>query len=259
MHLRAQPDRSEMASIRCTFSQAHHDRSPFQNGNAAFNSTSSSLSVSSNTNKNSSSFSAAITTTSSYSAYLGWLLATAFPNKRKDFPFEIKLHHVNVRLDEIDNRSIMLDDDSPIKTINLGVNTQVSRENPSHFNLVSRKQLIVVTSTYNRASQGYFLSSLGQVLQLLQPPLQWIVVESDAASMDTTKILRKTSFMYRHLVCTKNVKDVKDRAAKRNQSIWHLTCGNACAKQEQSNPRRLSAIRLLNKGFQETTFIELSV
>ncbi|CAL1361404.1 unnamed protein product [Linum trigynum] len=253
MHLRTESDRSEMASIRRTLSPAHHDRSPFQNGNAAFNSTSSPLSVSSNANKYSSSFSAAP------SAYLGRLLAAAFPHRRKggfgrslyrcllffvlgcvlgvfpfgqvdndihgqDFSFEIKPTHVNVRLDEdIDKRSIILDDDSPIKTVNLGLDAQVSGDDPSRFDFLPRKQLIVVTPTYNRASQGYFLSRLGQVLRLVRPPLLWIVVESDAASMETAEILRKTSVMYRHLVCTKNLTNVKDRGVhQRNVALEHI-------------------------------------
>ncbi|CAN1341173.1 Probable beta-1,4-xylosyltransferase IRX9H [Linum perenne] len=230
-----------MASIRRTLSPAHHDRSHL-NGTAALNSP---LSVNNNSKQS---------TPSTYVARL--LAAAAFPHRRKapfgrsilyrcllffvlgcvlgifpfgqvdnndirrsqDFSVEIKPPYVDLRLDG--------DDDLPIKTVNLGVDeTQWLSRNASspRFDLVPRKQLIVVTPTYNRASQAYFLTRLGQVLRLVQPPLLWIVVESDAASMETADLLRKTSVMYRHLVCTKNSTDVKDRGVhQRNVALEHI-------------------------------------
>ncbi|KAG2667859.1 hypothetical protein I3843_15G129900 [Carya illinoinensis] len=89
--------------------------------------------------------------------------------------------------------------------------------------LVPRKQLIVVTPTYDRALQAYFLNRLGQVLRLVPPPLLWIVVETKAASMETAEILRKTGVMYRHLVCAHNSTNVKDRGVhQRNTALDHI-------------------------------------
>ncbi|KAE9603808.1 hypothetical protein Lal_00002260 [Lupinus albus] len=91
------------------------------------------------------------------------------------------------------------------------------------FDFVPRKQLIVVTPTYNRAFQAYFLNRLGQVLRLVPPPVLWIVVEMNPASTKTAELLRKTGVMYRHLVCTKNSTDVKDRGVhQRNTALEHI-------------------------------------
>ncbi|KAG9159278.1 hypothetical protein Leryth_024704 [Lithospermum erythrorhizon] len=86
-----------------------------------------------------------------------------------------------------------------------------------------RKHLIVVTPTYNRGLQSYYLNRLGQVLRLVKPPLLWIVVEMSAASLETAELLRKTGVMYRHLVCGKNLTDVKDRGVhQRNRALEHI-------------------------------------
>ncbi|CAL0319274.1 unnamed protein product [Lupinus luteus] len=91
------------------------------------------------------------------------------------------------------------------------------------FDFAPRKQLIIVTPTYNRAFQAYFLNRLGQVLRLVPPPVLWIVVEMNPASMETAELLRKSGVMYRHLVCTKNSTDVKDRGVhQRNTALEHI-------------------------------------
>ncbi|KAK7311732.1 hypothetical protein RJT34_10047 [Clitoria ternatea] len=91
------------------------------------------------------------------------------------------------------------------------------------FDFVPRKQLIVVTPTYGRAFQAYFLNRLGQVLRLVPPPVVWVVVEMNSASMETAEVLRKTGVMYRHLVCNKNLTDVKDRGVhQRNTALEHI-------------------------------------
>lgn len=91
------------------------------------------------------------------------------------------------------------------------------------FDFVPRKQLIVVTPTYNRALQAYYLNRLGQTLRLVAPPILWIVVEMNSASMETADILRKTGVMYRHLVCSKNLTDIKDRGVQqRNTALEHI-------------------------------------
>lgn len=138
-----------------------------------------------------------------------------------DFSFEIKPPHVNVQLDDDDNRNIR-HDDFAFRTLSLGgVDTQLN--SVSRFDYVERKQLIVITPTYNRALQAYYLNRLGQVLRLVQPPLLWIVVEMKAATMETAEILRKTGVMYRHLVCVKNSTNVKDRGVhQRNVALEHI-------------------------------------
>lgn len=91
------------------------------------------------------------------------------------------------------------------------------------FDFITRKELIVVTPTYNRALQAYFLNRLAQVLRLVPPPILWIVVEMNSASMDTAELLRNTGVMYRHLVCKKNLTNIKDRGVhQRNVALEHI-------------------------------------
>uniref|UniRef100_A0A251J524 Glycosyltransferases n=1 Tax=Manihot esculenta TaxID=3983 RepID=A0A251J524_MANES len=140
--------------------------------------------------------------------------------RNHDFSFEIKTPHVNVQLDDGDNRSIE-QDVFALNTVSLGVDTQLNYV--SRFDLVPRKQLIVITPTYNRALQAYFLNRLGQVLRLVQPPVLWIVVEMKAASMETADILRKTGVIYRHVVCERNSTTEKDRGVhQRNAALEHI-------------------------------------
>lgn len=91
------------------------------------------------------------------------------------------------------------------------------------YDFVSRKLLIVVTPSYNRGMQAYFLHRLAQVLSLVPPPLLWIVVEENAASMETAEMLRKSGVMYRHLVCQTNTTNIKDRGVhQRNTALEHI-------------------------------------
>ncbi|KAI8550188.1 hypothetical protein RHMOL_Rhmol06G0085400 [Rhododendron molle] len=103
-----------------------------------------------------------------------------------------------------------------LDTVDLGV----VKEN---FDFTPKKQLLVVTPTYNRALQAYYLNRLGQVLRLVPPPLVWIVVETDAESVETADVLMKSGVMYRHLVCTENSTNVKDRGVhQRNTALEHI-------------------------------------
>ncbi|KAI3860399.1 hypothetical protein MKX03_018195 [Papaver bracteatum] len=89
--------------------------------------------------------------------------------------------------------------------------------------VIPKKQLIIVTPTYNRALQAYFLHRLGQTLRLVEAPLLWIVVEMNMLSMETAEILWKSGVMYRHLVCAKNSTNVKDRGVhQRNTVLQHI-------------------------------------
>lgn len=125
---------------------------------------------------------------------------------RHDFNFEIKPPQSN-RID-----------DPTVHEVSLGARLRAER-----FDFVPRKQLIVITPTYNRALQAYFLNRLSHVLRLVPPPLLWIVVEMNTASYETADILRKTGVMYRHLVCAENSTDVKDRGVyQRNTALEHI-------------------------------------
>ena len=45
----------------------------------------------------------------------------------------------------------------------------------------------------------------------------------NACSVETAKVLRKTGVMYRHLVCDKNMSDIKDRGVhQRNVALAHI-------------------------------------
>ncbi|KAJ9674107.1 hypothetical protein PVL29_023576 [Vitis rotundifolia] len=138
--------------------------------------------------------------------------------KSQDFSFEIKPSPVNVKLDP---ESVVKREDFVLDTVNLGVERQSKTK--ERFNFIPKKQIIVVTPTYNRALQAFYLNRLGQVLRLVPPPILWMVVEMNVASMETAEILRKTGVMYRHIVCTKNSTNVKDRGVhQRNAALKHI-------------------------------------
>ncbi|KAL5700074.1 Pglcat2p [Ranunculus cassubicifolius] len=152
--------------------------------------------------------------------------------KPKDFSFEIKTPPViNVQqelatttttamktIGSVTREKLVFD------TVNLGVETKEKVDFDDKFDFVlPGKQLIIVTPTYNRAHQAYFLHRLSQVLRLVPPPVLWIVVEMNVASLETSEILRKSGVMYRHLVCRKNSTNIKDRGVRqRNTALEHI-------------------------------------
>ncbi|GMJ02538.1 IRREGULAR XYLEM 9-LIKE, IRREGULAR XYLEM 9 Homolog [Hibiscus trionum] len=114
-------------------------------------------------------------------------------------------------------------EDPIVSYVALGVNTRSEEQKEAAGSIEPLKQLIVVTPTYNRAFQAYFLNRLGQVLRLVKPPLVWIVVEEKTVSLETAEILRKTGVMYRHVVSTHNSSNVKDRGVhQRNAALEHM-------------------------------------
>ncbi|RDX88034.1 putative glucuronosyltransferase, partial [Mucuna pruriens] len=138
-----------------------------------------------------------------------------------EISFEIKPPHAEAQLLREDrmlrNR---VDEGFVIDPVSLSAEREKQSE---RFDFVPRKPLIVVTPTYGRAFQAYFLNRLGQVLRLVPPPVVWVVVEMNAASMETAEVLRKTGVMYRHLVCNRNATDVKDRGVhQRNTALEHI-------------------------------------
>lgn len=139
---------------------------------------------------------------------------------RQDVSFEIKPRRANAELVPED-RTLKHDEAFVINPVSMSVDKQIATDDALDF--VPRKQLIVVTPTYNRALQAYFLNRLSHVLRLVPPPVLWIVVETNSASMETADILRRTGVMYRHLVCTKNSTNVKDRGVhQRNTALEHI-------------------------------------
>ncbi|GMJ11081.1 IRREGULAR XYLEM 9-LIKE, IRREGULAR XYLEM 9 Homolog [Hibiscus trionum] len=102
---------------------------------------------------------------------------------------------------------------------NVGTNQSLARDKDPE----TRKLLIIVTPTYAGPLQAYYLSRLGYTLKLAEPPLLWIVVEMNSQSEETADILRRSGVMYRHLVCKKNLTDIKDRHAhQRNVALSHI-------------------------------------
>lgn len=99
----------------------------------------------------------------------------------------------------------------------------INQSIPEILDTAFQKLLIVVTPTNAQPFQAYCLNRLAHTLKLVQPPLLWIVVEMTSQSEQTADILRRTGVMYRHLVCNKNLTDIKDRSVhQRNVALSHI-------------------------------------
>ncbi|XP_057525075.1 probable beta-1,4-xylosyltransferase IRX9H [Amaranthus tricolor] len=158
-----------------------------------------------------------------------------------NFPARISPHHQTLFFDIIPSsvkyppfsaRNISMADENKLNVENATLQEQVESissetlaiklviEDPP---LEVNKLLIVITPTNSRPFQAYYLNRLGQTLKLVPPPLVWIVVEMDSQSIETAEILRKTGLMYRHLVCNKNITDIKYRNVyQRNAALAHI-------------------------------------
>lgn len=169
--------------------------------------------------------------------FLGFLLGMApFSNDfnelkqvdlgKRDFALEMKPEVVSVQRDADDLSFVEKpkENDLLVGAVELGVVERIDKTDMKKvLDFVPGKLLIVVSPTYNRATQAYYLNRLGQVLRLLKPPVLWIVVETNAASMETADLLRNMGVMYRHLVCVDNQTDAKDRGVhQRNTALEHI-------------------------------------
>ncbi|KAG6434695.1 hypothetical protein SASPL_106335 [Salvia splendens] len=146
--------------------------------------------------------------------------------RKSDFSFEMKPEVVSVQKSAGDLASIekLKENDLLVGAVELGVVEKIDKTDMKKvLDFVSGKQLIVVSPTYSRAIQAYYLNRLGQLLRLVKPPVLWIVVEMNEASVETSEMLRNMGIMYRHLVCVKNNTDVKDRGVhQRNTALEHI-------------------------------------
>ncbi|XP_039027059.1 probable beta-1,4-xylosyltransferase IRX9H isoform X1 [Hibiscus syriacus] len=224
-----------MASIRRTLSPAFHSRS-YQNGAGGF---SSSLRNKLFHNGNAKHFPSSTPSKLLFSAVnlfyrRGWrrpffhclfffligLLFGIVPLGHMETDFRPEdLAPPDLGLPHVDLQS----EDPIVSYVALGVNTRLEEQKEVADSIEPLKQLIVVTPTYNRAFQAYFLNRLGQVLRLVKPPLVWIVVEEKTVSLETAEILRKNGVMYRHVVSTRNSTNVKDRGVhQRNAALEHI-------------------------------------
>ncbi|WCJ29436.1 Nucleotide-diphospho-sugar transferases superfamily protein [Euphorbia peplus] len=121
----------------------------------------------------------------------------------------------NATLESLGNQVNLADGNSNDVPVNHSLNEELD--------LMVRKLLIVVTLTYARPFQSYYLNRLAYTLKLVQPPLLWIVVEMTSQSEQTADLLRRSGVMYRHLVCEKNLSDIKDRNVhQRNLALSHI-------------------------------------
>ncbi|KAL1546828.1 Pglcat2p [Salvia divinorum] len=146
--------------------------------------------------------------------------------RKSDFSFEMKPEVVSVQKSAGDLASAenLKENDLLVGAVELGVVEKIDKTDMKKvLDFVPGKQLIVVSPTYSRAIQAYYLNRLGQVLRLVKRPVLWIVVEMNEASVETAEILRNMGIIHRHLVCVKSNTDVKDRGVhQRNTALEHI-------------------------------------
>ncbi|CAN7133659.1 unnamed protein product [Brassica rapa subsp. narinosa] len=219
-----------MASIRRTLSPVYHDRH-YENGGAPFSPSSTSSSPSQKSSgKHSSSSDPKASRRGPWRRpfyqflaffLIGFLLGMTPYGQIDDvnsttdrFNFEIKPPNVEESLERREEVAV--------DGVSFSAESKNKKEEEEE-DFAPRKLVIVVTPTYNRAMQAYYLNRVAQTLRLVEAPVLWIVVEGNAASFETSEILRKTGVMYRHLVCKRNMTSVKDRGVhQRNTALEHI-------------------------------------
>ncbi|XP_059275248.1 probable beta-1,4-xylosyltransferase IRX9H isoform X2 [Lycium ferocissimum] len=163
-------------------------------------------------------------------------LSTNFISKHQALSFDVLQPEENARSYDISRNATSTTEDLSVKDNSTSepklVHVELKEEiafNAS-FNqsldqelMVSRKLLIIVTPTEIRPFQAHYLNRLAYALKLVPSPLLWIVVEMNSQSVETADILRRTGVMYRHLVCSKNLTDVKEKNVHlRNAALSHI-------------------------------------
>ncbi|KAL1834637.1 hypothetical protein ACET3Z_004288 [Daucus carota] len=128
----------------------------------------------------------------------------------------------------------MVVDELPTKSENVSLKLHLTVEDnsnvtsdasiaPQSFGEALNKLLIIVTPTYARPFEAYYLNRLAHTLKSIPPPVLWIVVEMNSQSVETADLLRKTGVMYRHLACVKNLTEIKYRSLhQRNLALSHI-------------------------------------
>ncbi|XP_043704544.1 probable beta-1,4-xylosyltransferase IRX9H [Telopea speciosissima] len=152
--------------------------------------------------------------------------------KHQAFSFEVLSPEGNAhQYDGTSKKGPLAEDDGSLETrsVKQELLLGISNDNPvtqlpvQDSDLTPRKLLIIVTPTYTRPFQAYYLNRLAQTLRLVPSPLLWIVVEMFSQSAETADILRRTGVMYRHLACYKNLTSVRDRRVhQRNVALSHI-------------------------------------
>ncbi|KAM3282310.1 putative beta-1,4-xylosyltransferase IRX9H [Capsicum chacoense] len=162
-------------------------------------------------------------------------LSTNFISKHQALSFEV-LPEENARSYDVSRNVTSTTEDAPIidnstsepNLVDVELKEETAYNVPFNQSLdqelmVSHKLLIIVTPTEVRPFQAYYLNRLAYALELVPSPLLWIVVEMNSQSVETADILRRTGVMYRHLVCTRNLTEVKEKNVHlRNVAVSHI-------------------------------------
>ncbi|GAB4856737.1 hypothetical protein Ancab_014651 [Ancistrocladus abbreviatus] len=92
------------------------------------------------------------------------------------------------------------------------------------FSRSPERLVIVITPTsYRDRLRATLLRRLAITLNLVRPPLLWIVVESEMEDRSVSELLRKTGVMYRHLVLKENISDPRvEGDHQRNLALSHI-------------------------------------
>ncbi|OAY73705.1 putative glucuronosyltransferase [Ananas comosus] len=160
-------------------------------------------------------------------------VSTNFTAEHERFPFEQDMPAESIprRSHEVKKNGFMFDipklEDRSSATIwdvgNESFDASFTVPPFNDFDFVARKLLIIVTPTYNRPFQAYYLNRLAHTLRAVPPPVLWIVVEMPSPSIETEKMLRATGVMYRHLVCRHNITSPrKSVSCQRNIALYHI-------------------------------------
>ncbi|KAM3378741.1 putative beta-1,4-xylosyltransferase IRX9H [Capsicum galapagoense] len=162
-------------------------------------------------------------------------LSTNFISKHQALSFEV-LPEENARSYDVSRNVTSTTEDAPVidnstsepNLVDVELKEETAYNVPFNQSLdqelmVSHKLLIIVTPTEVRPFQAYYLNRLAYALELVPSPLLWIVVEMNSQSVETADILRRTGVMYRHLVCTRNLTEVKEKNVHlRNVAVSHI-------------------------------------